>query len=104
MKSRFSLREVCRTTATAFFSCLQRYRWHLQSTSSNSSRFLHERGLVFQWQNGYGAFSVSFAQLDRVTSYIRSQPEHHKKMTFEQEFLALLKKAGVSYDPKYVLG
>jgi putative transposase len=71
---------------------------------TNSSRFLHERGLVFQWQNGYGTLSVSFAQLDKVTSYIRSQPEHHKKMTFEQEFLALLKRAGVSFDPKYVLG
>jgi putative transposase len=71
---------------------------------TNSSRFLHERGLIFQWQNGYGAFSVSFSQLDTVTAYIRNQPDHHKKMTFEQEFLALLKKAGISYDPKYVLG
>ncbi len=71
---------------------------------ANSSRFLHERGLIFQWQNGYGAFSVSFPQLDSVTNYIRNQSEHHKKMTFEEEFLALLKEAGVSYDPKYVLG
>jgi putative transposase len=71
---------------------------------ANSSRFLHERGLTFQWQTGYGAFSVSFPQLDSVTSYIRNQSEHHKKMTFEEEFLALLKEAGVSYDPKYVLG
>ena len=71
---------------------------------TNSSRFLHERGLIFQWQNGYGAFSVSISQLDQVTTYIRSQREHHKKMTFEEEFLALLKKTGVAYDPKYVLG
>jgi hypothetical protein len=71
---------------------------------TNSSRFLHERGFTFQWQDGYGAFSVSFSQLDKVTTYIRSQREHHKKVTFEQEFLALLKKAGVPYDPKYVLG
>jgi REP element-mobilizing transposase RayT len=71
---------------------------------TNSSRFLHERGLMFQWQNGYGAFSVSASQLDTVTTYIRSQPEHHKKMTFEDEFLALLKKAGVSYDPTHVFG
>ena len=71
---------------------------------TNSSRFLHERGLVFQWQKGYGAFSVSISQLDKVTAYIRSQPDHHKKMTFEQEFLALLKKAGVPYDPKYAMG
>jgi putative transposase len=71
---------------------------------TNSSRFLHERGLVFHWQNGYGAFSVSVSQIDGVIAYIRSQPDHHKKMTFEQEFLALLKKAGVPYDPKYVMG
>ena len=71
---------------------------------TNSSRFLHERGLVFQWQNGYGAFSVSASQLDQVTTYIQNQREHHKKMTFEEEFLALLKKAGVSYDPAHVFG
>jgi hypothetical protein len=63
---------------------------------------MHERGLALQWQDGYGAFSVSPSQLDKVTAYIRNQREHHK--TFEQEFLALLKKAGVLYDPKYVLG
>jgi putative transposase len=71
---------------------------------TNSSRFLHERGIEFQWQNGYGAFSVSVSQIDEVIAYVRSQPDHHKKMTFEQEFLALLKKAGLPYDPKYVVG
>ena len=72
----------------------------INAFKTNSSRFMHERGLAFQWQDGYGAFSVSPSQL----SYIRNQHEHHKKVTFEQEFLALLKKAGVPYDPKYVLG
>jgi putative transposase len=47
---------------------------------------------------------VSVSQLEEVIAYVRSQPDHHKKMTFEQEFLALLKKAGVPYDPKYVMG
>jgi putative transposase len=47
---------------------------------------------------------VSVSQIDQVIAYVRSQPDHHKKMTFEQEFLALLKKAGVPYDPKYVMG
>ena len=66
---------------------------------------MHERGLAFEWQNGYGAFSVGVSQLDtKVTAYVRSQPEHHKKMTFEEELLALLKKADVPYDPKYVFG
>jgi putative transposase len=71
---------------------------------ANSSRFMHEQGLRFQWQSGYGAFSVSSSQLDKVAAYVRGQREHHTKMTFEQEFLALLKKAGVPYDPQYVFG
>jgi putative transposase len=76
----------------------------INTSKRNSSRFMHERGLAFRWQNGYGAFSVSPSQLDKVTAYIRNQREHHKKVTFEEEFLARLKKAGVPYDPKYVLG
>jgi putative transposase len=71
---------------------------------TNSSRFMHEHGVAFQWQTGYAAFSVSPSQLDKVTAYIRDQREHHKKVTFEEEFLTLLKKAGVHYDPKYVWG
>jgi len=71
---------------------------------TNSSRFMHQRGLAFQWQNGYAAFSVSPSQTDKVTAYIRDPREHHKKVTFEEEFLMLLKKAGVPYDPKYVWG
>ena len=76
----------------------------INTLKANSSRFMREQNLDFQWQNGYGAFSVSFSQLDKVTAYIKDQPEHHKKMTFEQEFLALLKKAGIPYDAKYAFG
>jgi len=76
----------------------------INTFKSNSSRFLHEQSVNFQWQNGYGAFSVSPSQLDKATAYIQGQREHHKKMTFEQEFLSLLKKAGIPYDPKYVFG
>jgi putative transposase len=76
----------------------------INTLKANSSRFIHEQGFAFQWQSGYGAFSVSASQLEKVTAYIRGQREHHKKMTFEQEFVALLKKAGVSYDPKFVFG
>ena len=76
----------------------------INTFKANSSRFMREQGFEFQWQGGYSAFSVSASQLEKVTAYIRSQKEHHKKMTFEQEFVALLKKAGVSYDPKFVFG
>jgi putative transposase len=63
----------------------------INTFKTNSSRLLHEQSLHFQWQEGYGAFSVSPSQLDKVSDYIKTQPEHHKKISFEQEFLALLK-------------
>jgi len=56
------------------------------------------------WQQGFGAFSVSASQLPAVKQYIRNQVEHHKKRNFEEEFLLLLKKSGVDYDPQYVFG
>jgi hypothetical protein len=65
---------------------------------------MHEQNLEFNWQSGYRAFSVSPSQLKQVTAYIRSQREHHKRMTFEQEFLTLLKRTGVPYDAKNVFG
>lgn len=58
----------------------------------------------FSWQEGYGAFSVSASNLGTVKNYIANQEKHHRKITFEDEFLALLKKHGIEYDPKYVFG
>jgi putative transposase len=71
---------------------------------SNSSKWMNERVSGFNWQKGYGAFSVSSSNVAVVIKYIDSQEAHHRKWTFEQEFIALLKKHGVPYDPKYVLG
>jgi len=71
---------------------------------ANSSRWMSDHGRQFAWQEGFGAFSVSASQVGVVKKYIRSQPEHHKGRNFEEEFLVLLKKSGVSYDPRYVFG
>ena len=71
---------------------------------TNSSRFLRKQRIEFNWQTGYGAFAVSASQIDTVIAYIRNQREHHKKRSFEQEFLTMLKKARIPYDPKYVFG
>jgi REP-associated tyrosine transposase len=71
---------------------------------SNSSRWASEGGQRLRWQQGYGAFSVSASVVPSVVQYIRDQKEHHKRMSFDAEFLALLKKHGVDYDPKYVFG
>ena|SRR5690242_11310523 len=71
---------------------------------ANSSRWASAQGHKFAWQKGYGAFSVSASIIPVVVRYIQNQEAHHKKMNFEAEFVALLKKHGVDFDPKYVLG
>jgi len=76
----------------------------VNAVKSNSSRWASEEGFPFAWQQGYAAFSVSASNLPAVTRYIQNQEAHHKKMSFETEFLALLKKHGVEYDPKFVFG
>jgi putative transposase len=71
---------------------------------ANSSKWVDGLGRKFEWQQGYGAFSVSASNLETVKRYIRNQERHHRKMNFEEEFLALLRKHGVKFDPKYVFG
>jgi REP-associated tyrosine transposase len=56
----------------------------------------------FSWQEGYAAFSVSKSKENAVIEYIRNQDEHHKRTSFEEELLDLLRMHGVEYDPRYV--
>ena len=71
---------------------------------SNSSKWANEQGKKFAWQKGYGAFSVSASNIPKVVRYIQNQGSYHKKMKFEQEFLAFLRKHGVEFDPKCLFG
>ncbi len=71
---------------------------------SNSSRWANEQGNKFAWQQGYAAFSVSSSRVPEVVRYIQTQESHHRKMTFDEELVALLKKHGVEFDPKFVFG
>ena len=73
----------------------------ISEIKTSSSRWM---GRSFAWQTGFGVFGVSASNQDAVIRYIRCQEAHHRKMTFEEEFLALLKKHGVAYDPRYVFG
>jgi putative transposase len=70
---------------------------------SNSSKWMKETQRNFAWQKGYGAFSVSSSNVSAVIRYIDQQEAHHKKKSFDDEFIALLKKHGVEFDPRYVL-
>ena len=71
---------------------------------SNSSRWANDQGTKFAWQQGYAAFSVSSSNVPAVVKYIRNQESHHRKMSFDEEFVALLEKHGVEFDPKFVFG
>ncbi len=56
----------------------------------------------FSWQNGYGAFSIAEDQLGALKNYIGNQVEHHARITFEEEFLELLRRYCITYDEQYV--
>jgi REP-associated tyrosine transposase len=71
---------------------------------SNSSRWANEEGQKFAWQQGYAAFSVSSSNVPAVVRYIETQESHHRKMTFDAELVALLKKHGIEFDPNFVFG
>ncbi len=75
----------------------------LRLIKANSSKWANERTQgEFAWQEGYAAFSVSESQVVPVQRYIRNQVQHHRKQTYQQEFVALLDRHGVEYDPKYL--
>jgi len=70
----------------------------------NSSKWIGEITGKFAWQRGYGAFSVSESKREQVIAYIAGQEEHHRKWSFEQEYLTLLTKSGVTFDPESAFG
>jgi putative transposase len=78
----------------------------IQLIKGGSSKWVHDqwpRYRRFAWQDGYGAFSISASQMKSVISYIDGQKEHHRKKTFEEEFLEFLDGYGVDYDRRYAL-
>ena len=76
----------------------------VRDIKANSSKWLHEdKGRRdFQWQAGYGAFTVSRSRIDVLRQYVLNQPAHHRKQSFEDEFRAILQRHGISFDEKYL--
>ncbi|WP_149497683.1 IS200/IS605 family transposase [Roseiconus lacunae] len=77
----------------------------IQMLKANSSKWVNEQQKTrfkFQWQTGYGAFTVSQSMADVVKEYISKQREHHQRLSFQQEYLAILRKHQIDFDPKYV--
>ena len=75
----------------------------LREVKANSSARIRKYVPAFAWQDGYGAISVSPSAVTAVIRYINRQEEHHSKTTFDEEYLSILNRAGVKYEPAYVL-
>jgi putative transposase len=77
----------------------------MEDLKSHSSKWIKSKGKGYEnfyWQDGYGAFSVNPSEVDIVIRYITNQHEHHRKITFQEEYRAFLKKYNVDYDERYV--
>ncbi len=77
----------------------------VETVKVSSSKWIKTKGpkfAEFHWQSGYGAFSVSQSDADAVVTYIRNQPEHHRKVTFQEEYRKFLERYAISYDERYV--
>ena len=76
----------------------------MRMLKATSSKWINDNCLRgnFCWQEGYGAFSYSKLQRDIVIEYIMNQEEHHKKTTFREEYLELLKNFNVPFDQRYL--
>jgi REP element-mobilizing transposase RayT len=79
----------------------------MQLIKGGSSRWVHEnfpgiRG--FGWQEGYGAFSIGISQIDATVAYIAGQEEHHRTVSFQDEFRAFLRRHGIEWDERYIWG
>ena len=77
----------------------------VRDIKNNSSNFINERKFVkgkFSWQEGYGAFSYSHEQINKVYQYILNQELHHQKLSFQEEYLTLLKEFDIAFEEKYL--
>ena len=77
----------------------------MEIVKANSSKWIRDSFPdkdKFGWQDGYGAFSVSKSAEDMVIQYIRNQQDHHRKKSFQEEFIEFLNKYGIEYDENYI--
>jgi REP element-mobilizing transposase RayT len=77
----------------------------VQLLKGNSSRWIHEtfpRLRTFEWQEGYGAFSIGISGADETNAYIRNQKEHRRHRSFRDEFAAMLRKHGLEYKESFL--
>lgn len=77
----------------------------MQLVKGGSSKWIHDtfaEQRLFEWQEGYGAFSIGIGDVNRTIDYIKNQAAHHERRDFKTEFLTFLRKHGIEYDERYV--
>ena len=77
----------------------------VRDIKANSSKFIREKGWVkglFEWQEGFGAFTLGHSQLSQIIPYIGNQEEHHRVRTFREEYIGFLQKYEVDFKPEYL--
>ena len=77
----------------------------VRDVKNNTTNFINDNKYIlgkFSWQDGYGAFSYAQSQIEVVFNYIKNQQQHHKKQTFQEEYLEFLDKFEIEYDEKYL--
>ena len=74
----------------------------IKANSSKWSNELPNQTNRFEWQKGYGAFTVSYSQVESVRKYIQTQRQHHQKKTFEEEYIEFLKLHDIAYEQQYL--
>jgi REP element-mobilizing transposase RayT len=76
----------------------------MKKVKAKSSKWINEQNLMgrFAWQEGYGAFTVSESQIPAVIQYVREQEDHHRSLSFKDEFILILKKHRLEYDERYL--
>jgi hypothetical protein len=81
-----------------------RLDYFLRNLKADSSEWIHREigKAAFAWQKGYGAFSVSPSNLDAVRKYVLNQETHHRRYSFQEEYVKLLKSSGVEFDERYL--
>jgi REP element-mobilizing transposase RayT len=77
----------------------------IQLLKGSSSKWIHDtfpEHRLFEWQRGYGAFSIGVNDIERTVDYIRNQAKHHTVRSFEEEYLVFVKRNGIAYDEQYI--
>ncbi len=77
----------------------------IRDVKANSSKWINEKDLVqgkFEWQRGFGAFTVGQSQLPRIINYIKSQEKHHSRSSFKKEYISFLKTHEIPFDTRYI--